>query len=152
MSNALSRTKYIVLLGVAGLLVASITAYVVAIVETDTWRRPEGTPRLISLLPSPLSLKGRGAGGEGLFGLAIDIGTTTVTVYLVNLITGEVLDTAAEYNGQIARGEDVISRIIYASKNGASAEMQALVIETINSLIVPRTMSPNSPRPPFLPA
>ena len=70
-----------------------------------------------------------------LFGLAIDIGTTTVSCWLVDLTSGKVVAQAAEYNGQIARGEDVISRIIYASKNGSSAEMQALVIETINSLI-----------------
>jgi uncharacterized 2Fe-2S/4Fe-4S cluster protein (DUF4445 family) len=71
-----------------------------------------------------------------LFGLAIDIGTTTVSCWLVDLISGKVVAQTAEYNGQIARGEDVISRIIYSSKNGSSAEMQALVIETINSLIV----------------
>ena len=70
-----------------------------------------------------------------LFGLAIDIGTTTVSCWLADLISGKVVAQVAEYNGQIARGEDVISRIIYASKNGSSAEMQALVIETINSLI-----------------
>ncbi len=70
-----------------------------------------------------------------LLGLAIDIGTTTVSCWLVDLISGKVVAQVAEYNGQIARGEDVISRIIYASKNGSSVEMQALVIETINSLI-----------------
>jgi uncharacterized 2Fe-2S/4Fe-4S cluster protein (DUF4445 family) len=41
----------------------------------------------------------------------------------------------AEYNGQIARGEDVISRIIYASKNGGSDEMRQRVLDTINNLI-----------------
>ena len=56
------------------------------------------------------------------FGAAIDIGTTTVTVWLVDLQTGEVEAQAAEYNGQIARGEDVISRIIYAGKNGGWRE------------------------------
>jgi len=74
-----------------------------------------------------------------LYGLAIDIGTTTVSCWLVDLISGKVMAQTAEYNGQIARGEDVISRIIYATaggRNGSSAEMQALVIETINSLIV----------------
>ena len=70
-----------------------------------------------------------------MFGLAIDIGTTTVSCWLVDLISGKVVAQAAEYNGQIARGEDVISRIIYASKNGSGAEMQTLVMETINSLI-----------------
>ncbi|MGB3714541.1 MAG: ASKHA domain-containing protein [Candidatus Promineifilaceae bacterium] len=72
-----------------------------------------------------------------LFGVAIDIGTTTVTVWLVDLVTGEVRAQAAEYNGQIARGEDVISRIIYASKSEHGAdEMHRLVLETINQLIV----------------
>ncbi|HZY40454.1 MAG TPA: ASKHA domain-containing protein [Anaerolineae bacterium] len=70
-----------------------------------------------------------------LFGLAIDIGTTTVSCWLVDLISGQVVAQAAEYNDQIARGEDVISRIIYAGKNGSGFEMQALVLETINFLI-----------------
>ncbi|PWH16378.1 MAG: ferredoxin [Anaerolineae bacterium] len=69
-----------------------------------------------------------------LYAAAIDIGTTTITFWLVDLITGQVVAQAAEYNGQIARGEDVISRIIYASKNGGQEELQARVVETINHL------------------
>jgi uncharacterized 2Fe-2S/4Fe-4S cluster protein (DUF4445 family) len=98
-----------------------------AILETDNWRRPQGPPRLIDLVP--------GDQRDSIWGLAIDIGTTTITVHLVNLLTGEVVDSAAEYNGQIARGEDVISRIIYASKNGGLGEMSALVLGTINAVI-----------------
>jgi uncharacterized 2Fe-2S/4Fe-4S cluster protein (DUF4445 family) len=107
---------------------------VTAVVETDHWRKPDGPPRLLELLPSP---RGRGAGGEGtqLYGVAIDIGTTTVTIYLVDLLTGEAVDSAAEYNRQIARGEDVISRIIYASKNEGLGELGDLVRGTINELI-----------------
>jgi uncharacterized 2Fe-2S/4Fe-4S cluster protein (DUF4445 family) len=71
-----------------------------------------------------------------LFGLALDIGTTTVSCWLVDLISGKVAAQVAEYNGQIARGEDVISRIIYAGKDGSSAEMQTLVVGTINELII----------------
>lgn len=70
-----------------------------------------------------------------LHGLAIDVGTTTVTVWLVELLTGEVLAQASEYNRQIQRGEDVISRIIYASKNGGEGEMQELVLNSINTLV-----------------
>jgi uncharacterized 2Fe-2S/4Fe-4S cluster protein (DUF4445 family) len=70
-----------------------------------------------------------------LHGLAIDIGTTTVTVWLVDLLTGQLLAQAAEYNRQIQRGEDVISRIIYATKNGGEEELQTLVLATINNLI-----------------
>ena len=42
---------------------------------------------------------------------------------------------AADYNGQIARGEDVISRIIYAKRDGRLAEMQEMVVSTINRLL-----------------
>ena len=70
-----------------------------------------------------------------LYGLAIDIGTTTASLWLTDLISGKVLAQVAEYNGQIARGEDVISRIIFASKDGGGAEMQALVLGTLNALV-----------------
>ena len=69
------------------------------------------------------------------FGAAVDIGTTTVTVWLVNLHNGEVVAQAADYNGQIARGEDVISRIIYARRPENLDELQELVIGTINRLL-----------------
>ncbi|MEW5802364.1 MAG: ASKHA domain-containing protein [bacterium] len=68
-------------------------------------------------------------------GLAIDIGTTTVVVYLVDLLTGQVIDTAAGYNAQIRCGEDVISRIIYARTPAGLEELHQLVIGTINELI-----------------
>jgi uncharacterized 2Fe-2S/4Fe-4S cluster protein (DUF4445 family) len=70
-----------------------------------------------------------------LWGAAIDIGTTTVTVWLVDLITGKVSSQVAQYNGQISRGEDVISRIVYSSKNGGMVEMQQLVLDTVNELV-----------------
>ncbi len=72
---------------------------------------------------------------EPLWGVAIDIGTTTVTLWLVDLMTGEVFAQAAEYNGQIARGEDVISRIIFSSTEGGLEEMQRRIVETINNLL-----------------
>jgi uncharacterized 2Fe-2S/4Fe-4S cluster protein (DUF4445 family) len=100
---------------------------VTAVVETDNWLRPDGPPRLIDLLA--------GDQREAVWGVAIDIGTTTVSVYLVNLLTGEAVDSAAEYNAQISRGEDVISRIIYAGRNGGLGELQALVRGTIDEVI-----------------
>jgi uncharacterized 2Fe-2S/4Fe-4S cluster protein (DUF4445 family) len=71
---------------------------------------------------------------DPLWAAAIDIGTTTVSLWLVDLVTGKVKAQVAEYNGQIARGEDVISRIIYASKDNGSIELQQLVVSTINKL------------------
>ncbi len=93
---------------------------------TATVERVNGHSRLLDLAPGDTT--------DQLYGAAIDIGTTTVTVYLVDLISGEVIETAADYNGQIKRGEDVISRIVYAGKGGLG-ELQELVIATINRLI-----------------
>jgi uncharacterized 2Fe-2S/4Fe-4S cluster protein (DUF4445 family) len=100
---------------------------VTAVVETDTWADPDGPPRLVDLLPGNNVLH--------LWGAAVDIGTTTVSLYLVDLLTGEVAAKAAEYNSQIKRGEDVISRIIYASRDGNLQELQSLVVGTINELL-----------------
>lgn len=69
------------------------------------------------------------------FGLAFDIGTTTVYGILIDLHTGKVLARAGEYNGQISYGEDVISRIIQAEKPKGLDLMQELVTGTINGLI-----------------
>jgi len=70
------------------------------------------------------------------YGLAIDIGTTTVVVYLINLLTGEIEDQQGSYNKQAKFGDDVISRIVYAVEDEAHLEkIQHTVIETINDLI-----------------
>ena len=59
-----------------------------AVVEMDSWDRHNGSPRLVDLLPPDR--------GEHLWGAAVDIGTTTVSLYLVDLLTGEVVTKAAE--------------------------------------------------------
>ncbi|MBU2611738.1 MAG: DUF4445 domain-containing protein [Chloroflexi bacterium] len=84
--------------------------------------------RLIDVRPGPTDED------APLWAAAIDIGTTTVTFWLVDLVTGQVRAQTAEYNSQIARGEDVVSRIVYASKVGGGEEMQSRVVETINAL------------------
>ncbi len=70
-----------------------------------------------------------------LWGAAVDIGTTTVTLWLVDLISGRVGTQVAEYNGQIARGEDVISRIMFTNKDGGGDELRQRVLDTINQLL-----------------
>ena len=70
------------------------------------------------------------------YGFAIDIGTTTVVVYLINLLTGEIEDQLGSYNKQAKFGDDVISRIVYAVENAEHLiEIQDTVIGTINGLI-----------------
>ena len=100
---------------------------VTVVVELDSWDRPDGPPRLIDILP--------GEHLESLWAVAIDIGTTSNHVWLVDLISGEVMAQRADYNSQIARGEDVISRIIYASKGDGLEELQQLVMGTLNRLL-----------------
>ncbi|HHD62799.1 MAG TPA: DUF4445 domain-containing protein [Desulfobulbaceae bacterium] len=70
-----------------------------------------------------------------LYGLAVDIGTTTCSGVLVDLNTGKIIAEASGYNGQISYGEDVISRIIYAGRPGGLQALQEKVVATINSII-----------------
>ena len=69
-----------------------------------------------------------------LFGVALDIGTTTVVADLVNLLDGVIIATASDYNRQVSRGEDVIARMMFSEESG-SGELTSLARETINSLI-----------------
>lgn len=69
-------------------------------------------------------------------GLVVDIGTTTVSALLINMLTGEVLAKASSGNGQIRYGADVINRIIESQKPGGYEKLQKAVIdETINPMI-----------------
>lgn len=95
------------------------------IIELDAPDSPHG--RILAVRP------GLSKQEDPVWAAAVDIGTTTVSFWLVNLSTGKVEAQAFEYNRQIDRGEDVISRIISASKNGPD-EMQTRVVTTINEL------------------
>ena len=68
-------------------------------------------------------------------GAAVDIGTTTVTVILVDLRSGRIIDTATSFNRQVSTGEDVISRIVYSQRGNGLKHLQRLVRETINNLL-----------------
>jgi uncharacterized 2Fe-2S/4Fe-4S cluster protein (DUF4445 family) len=66
-------------------------------------------------------------------GVAIDLGTTSLVFYLVNLITGSIVETRAALNPQAQFGGDVISRISYASeKEGGLQELQKIILDAIN--------------------
>jgi uncharacterized 2Fe-2S/4Fe-4S cluster protein (DUF4445 family) len=70
-----------------------------------------------------------------LYGLAVDIGTTTCSGVLIDLNTGKVIAEGSGYNAQIRYGEDVISRIIYAGRPGGLRALQDKVVSTINNII-----------------
>jgi uncharacterized 2Fe-2S/4Fe-4S cluster protein (DUF4445 family) len=68
-------------------------------------------------------------------GLAIDVGTTKVAVYLVDLNDGRIIDVDSEYNRQLIYGEDLLSRIDYAQREREGLDkLQRAVMETINKL------------------
>lgn len=74
---------------------------------------------------------------EDYYGAAVDIGTTTVAVYLCNLRTGRVVAAGSMMNPQVAYGEDVMSRITYAMVNPQEGlkRLQGAIVNGLNSLI-----------------
>ncbi len=70
-------------------------------------------------------------------GLAIDIGTTTVSAVMINMETGEILAKAFSGNGQIRYGADVINRIIESRSLAAMKKLQDAnaIKETLNPMI-----------------
>ena len=73
---------------------------------------------------------------NGLVGCAIDIGTTTVSMVLVDLTSGKILAKGSSGNGQIRYGADVINRIIEQGRPGGKKKLQdAIIKETLNPII-----------------
>jgi|SRR5208337_4113190 len=69
------------------------------------------------------------------YGLAIDLGTTTVVGLLVNLLTGETCAEASALNRQITYGEELLTRIAAAKRSGGKARLQLAATESINAVI-----------------
>ncbi|MDU8912652.1 ASKHA domain-containing protein [Aestuariicoccus sp. MJ-SS9] len=90
-------------------------------------RDKSALPKLIAAWP--------GLHEAGIFGLAIDLGSTTIAAHLTNLDTGEVVASAGIMNPQIRFGEDLMSRVSYAMMNpGGAVEMTRTVREAIDQL------------------
>jgi uncharacterized 2Fe-2S/4Fe-4S cluster protein (DUF4445 family) len=69
------------------------------------------------------------------FGLAVDVGTTTLVMELVDVESGKTLDMEAALNSQSRRGADVISRLTFALEEKANAaELRKLVLESLNQM------------------
>jgi uncharacterized 2Fe-2S/4Fe-4S cluster protein (DUF4445 family) len=98
-------------------------------VRSDGWKLTATISRLERI--KEISRTEPGDTSDRLLGIAVDIGTTTVVVDLVDLISGKVIGTASDYNRQTSRGEDVIARMMYSEEKGV-AELRHLVRETIN--------------------
>lgn len=75
-----------------------------------------------------------GNGQHQSLGLAIDVGTTTIVVYLIDMSDGSVLAATAGHNRQADCGDDVINRIVCAEKDGVK-KLSRMALATINDLI-----------------
>jgi uncharacterized 2Fe-2S/4Fe-4S cluster protein (DUF4445 family) len=76
-----------------------------------------------------------GETAEAVFGLAVDIGTTTVVAKLIDLTDSRLIAAEADFNPQSVHGDDVVSRITFAKTDEQLTELQRLIIECINNLI-----------------
>ncbi len=73
---------------------------------------------------------------DDLYGLAVDVGTTTLVAYLVDLNTGETLSTSSVLNPQVEMGGDLVTRITEVTQGSVSkSEAQDLILEGVNGLI-----------------
>ncbi|MFC2159346.1 ASKHA domain-containing protein [Actinomycetota bacterium] len=70
-----------------------------------------------------------------IYGIALDIGTTSLVMYLVDLLDGSILGVQSEYNPQIKFGEDIINRIVYSNKRGGLEKLRGVLTDTLNELI-----------------
>jgi uncharacterized 2Fe-2S/4Fe-4S cluster protein (DUF4445 family) len=76
------------------------------------------------------------------YGLAIDVGTTTVVALLADLTNGEILGNASELNRQITYGETLLTRIAFSRKAEKGLQkLQEAVVQTINHLVDKLTLS-----------
>lgn len=69
------------------------------------------------------------------YGVAVDVGTTTVSLYLVNMTKGEIVGKLAVDNPQVIHGEDILSRIHFAQQRRGLQTLQDLIVSCINEAI-----------------
>jgi uncharacterized 2Fe-2S/4Fe-4S cluster protein (DUF4445 family) len=79
------------------------------------------------------------------YGAAVDIGTTTVVVYLVDMTNGAVIGSSSTYNSQVKCGDDVITRIVYATERNGLTELQELAVGNINTMLAELAEKNNVP-------
>jgi len=72
---------------------------------------------------------------DPIYGLAVDLGTSTVVIQLLDLITGEIKDETSFLNPQVEFGQDILARIHFASEKGGLEKLQKLLIERLNEKI-----------------
>jgi uncharacterized 2Fe-2S/4Fe-4S cluster protein (DUF4445 family) len=99
---------------------------------TVTTGQRGGTVEVLQIEPGDTSSRN--------YGVAVDVGTTTVDAHLVDLASSETVGAQAKYNSQISYGEDVISRIMYANTDEKLQTLRQCVVNDINDLIAALTV------------
>jgi uncharacterized 2Fe-2S/4Fe-4S cluster protein (DUF4445 family) len=79
---------------------------------------------LIDIVPS--------GDGESIYGIAVDLGSSTVVIRLLDLISLKTKDEMTFHNPQIEIGADILTRIHFAAQKGGLAKLQGLIIEGVN--------------------
>lgn len=73
--------------------------------------------------------------GKGTYGLAVDLGSSTVVVQLIDLSTQETKDETSFHNPQMEMGTDILTRIHFAAQEGGLEKLQGILIERLNQEI-----------------
>ena len=94
---------------------------------TATVSKTNGFPEIIDIEPGERTAYN--------YGLAVDIGTTTVVGFLVDLNTGNIMARASEMNRQITYGEELVTRISFARTKEGLNKLQKIVVSAINDVI-----------------
>jgi uncharacterized 2Fe-2S/4Fe-4S cluster protein (DUF4445 family) len=112
---------------------AAVLAELPQVLRYEEWqvrvalREAAGRRRVVAVLPR----------GTRLLGFAVDIGTTKVAMYLLDLESGETLGALGALNPQISCGEDVISRLAWADQTEAGARLlQQRIVECLRDGLV----------------
>jgi uncharacterized 2Fe-2S/4Fe-4S cluster protein (DUF4445 family) len=93
----------------------------------DFAQRRSRKPRIVDIEPGDRTSRH--------YALAVDVGTTTVWVQLLDLAAGTIVGHAADYNSQMSYGDDVISRIVFSQKDEGLQKLQRSVVATINQVM-----------------
>ena len=94
-----------------------------------------GVDTQIDLRPNVYEKYQKKGAANKIFGVAVDIGTTTVVAKLTNMTDGRCEATQAALNPQTRYGDDVVSRIAYAQTDEKLAELHQIIIDCVNELI-----------------
>ncbi len=96
-------------------------------ISTATVSQTGGLPEIIDVEPGDRTSTN--------YGLALDIGTTTIVGLLVDLHTGDILGQSSEMNRQITYGEELVTRIAFARDSEGLTKLQRIVVSSINDVI-----------------